>query len=666
MCGICGFFTSSKARLSAEQAELALRRMTTALSHRGPDDAGFWMDPKAGLAFGHRRLSILDLSPAGHQPMISEDGRFVLVMNGEIYNFRELRQELRKIGQVFVGNSDTEVMLAAFTRHGIEPALRRFTGMFAFALWDRHKRVLVFGRDRLGEKPLYFSLANQRLLFASELKAFRALPNWQAEVDPKSVAMLLAHKCVPAPFSIYQNVRKLMPACYLTFSEADLEAARTPAPKSYWSLEGAFTEGQENPFQGSEMDARQELTHIITQSIGRQMVADVPVGAFLSGGIDSSLVVALMQAQGAKPVKTFSIGFELEAFDEAQHAKAVAAHLGTDHTEVYVRTPELCGIVPELPRIYDEPFSDTSQIPTVLLCRIARQQVTVSLSGDGGDELFGGYHHYQKTLLLWKYMRLVPVHLRRGFAALIGGVSTRCLERALTRNTRLNRLLERSCNLSQVVGAPGFAELCQSLRSQCRGSSEWLREAGTPSSVFTDQSAWKSISCPLRQMMYADSRSFLPDDILVKVDRAAMDVGLETRIPLLDHKIVEFAARLPVTLLKKDGVGKWVLRQLLYEHVPPVLVNRPKKGFEPPIAHWMAGPLRDWAEDLLSEFRLRDTGLFNVAGVRHKWAQQLAGIRNWSHPLWSVLMFQAWATDQKTIATASEQRDTRQSTIMTA
>ncbi|MDB6029902.1 MAG: asparagine synthase, glutamine-hydrolyzing [Verrucomicrobiales bacterium] len=622
--------------------------MTSTLSHRGPDDAGLWLDPKAGIALGHRRLSILDLSPAGHQPMTSQDGRFVLVLNGEIYNFRELRAELQNSGHAFRSTSDTEVMLAAFSAYGVEEALRRLVGMFAFALWDCQTRTLVLGRDRLGEKPLYYGWANGAFLFASELKAFNGFPDWNGEINPQAMALLLAHKCIPAPLSIYRNIFKLMPGSFLTISKSDLESARTPAPVAYWSLQSTFARGQENPFEGGSADALDKLDHLLRRSIAGQMVADVPVGAFLSGGIDSSTVVALMQSQSVRPVKTFSIGFEQESFDEARHAKAVAEHLVTDHTEVYVQNAELCAIVPDLPRIYDEPFSDTSQIPTVLLCRIARQQVVVSLSGDGGDELFGGYNHYSKTLAVWNAIRMVPGWMRLPFGRILALSSDKFLNTRFAQSPHIAEILNRSCNFSQLIGAPSLSATHDLVRSQCRHPEEWLRTPFAAPSSFTDHFLWDDLASPSRKMMFTDSRSFLPDDILVKVDRAAMNVGLETRIPLLDHRIVEFAARLPLSYLRRDGQGKWLLHQLLYQHVPPRLVNRPKRGFEPPIAHWLAGPLRSWAEELLSEHRLRTAGLFHEGNVRQKWIEQLTGKRNWAQPLWSILMFQAWQDDRRT------------------
>lgn len=647
MCGICGFFSRGINRMPAEEACASVQRMANALSHRGPDDAGAWVDSKTGLALGHRRLSILDLSAAGHQPMISSDGRYVLVLNGEIYNFRELREELEGAGHKFRGDSDTEVMLEEISRRGVKAALERFVGMFAFALWDRQELRLVLGRDRLGEKPLYFGWTAGTFVFGSELRSLKAFPSWEAEINPDAVTLLMAHKCVPAPLSIYRNIFKLPPGTFLSISAGEIDACHLPQPIPYWSLEAVAARAEQNPFLGDAGAATDELEHLLRASIAGQMVADVPVGAFLSGGVDSSTVVALMQVQSTRPIKTFSIGFDADGFDEAQHAKAVAKHLGTVHTELYVRPRELCDTVPELSRIYDEPLSDASQIPTVLLCRLARLQVTVSLSGDGGDELLGGYRHYNKTLSIWRSLRRLPRNTRASAGRFLGHSTTQALSTRLANSPALASLMNRGWNLSSLLGAEDLKGLYAALRLQCRQMEDWLLQPHFIPSRFTERTPWETVSNPLRQLMFADAISFLPEDILVKVDRAAMAVALETRIPLLDHRLVEFAWRLPISLLQEGKQGKWLLRQVLYRHVPRNLVDRPKRGFEPPIAQWLVGPLRPWAEELLSERRLRDTGLFHPQGVRRKWMEHLSQRRNWAQPLWSVLMFQAWLEREK-------------------
>jgi asparagine synthase (glutamine-hydrolysing) len=651
MCAIVGFWDPCPRAEARDRAQI-VRAMASAVAHRGPDDDGAWADDAEPVALGHRRLAILDLTSEGHQPMISADGRFVLSFNGEIYNFKSLRGELKQRGHAFRGHSDTEVMLAAFCEWGLRPALERFTGMFAFALWDRLTRRLHLARDRAGEKPLYYGWTDGAFVFGSELTALRAHPCWRGEIDRSALALLTRFGYVPSPHCIYANIFKLPPANFLTMTAFDIRARLMPEPEAYWSSQTVAMAGAENPFRGSENEAREQLRGLLSQSVSRQMVADVPLGAFLSGGIDSSLVVALMQAQSGRPIKTFSIGFEEKPFDEAPFAKSVAAHLGTEHTELYVRDRELQQVIPKLPRIYDEPFADSSQIPTALLCRLTRASVTVSLSGDGGDELFGGYNHYRVGQRLWKMLMPVPHPFRATFSHQLRRAARAGLSLRLT--GRANQLLNRLWNLSDILpDATDFA-LYQRLMSPNRAPSPWLKSDHEPAVPFGGSEAWKNLPELFQRMMWLDFSGYLPDDILVKVDRAAMAVSLETRIPLLDHRVIEFAFSLPTRFKRNGGEGKSLLRQMLYQYVPPALVDRPKKGFSVPLAGWLRGPMRDWAEALLDESRLRREEFFDARHVRQNWQEHLLRKRDWSPGLWHVLMFQAWLEQQGRIEPPGE------------
>lgn len=646
MCGIAGYCEPARSAGPAEMEETALR-MAAALRHRGPDDEGAWADADAAVAMSHRRLAILDLSCEGRQPMHSADGRYVLVFNGEIYNFKALRSELEQAGHFFRGHSDTEVMLAGFCQWGLESALERFAGMFAFALWDRQERILHLVRDRAGEKPLYYGWSDGVFLFGSELKALRVHPRWQGRIQREALALLLRYNCIPAPLSIYQGIFKLPPGCRLAVTERDLAAQQTPQPEPYWSLATVAKAGLARPFDGGKLEAMAELKRRLGEAVGQQMVADVPLGAFLSGGVDSSMVVALMQAQSRRPVQTFSIGFEDPKLNEAPFAKAVARHLRTDHTELYVQAGELQQVIPQLPVIYDEPFADTSQIPTVLLCQLARRQVTVCLSGDAGDELFGGYERYPKAQGLWSWLGLVPRPLRQQAATQLQRL---CglglgLER---RPGHLTHLFGRMWNLSELLPVSSDQALYQLLMSTGRNPLTWLKEGAEVPTQFEAGTEWQRFPTLLLRMMYSDFAGYLPEDILVKVDRAAMSVSLETRMPFLDHRFVEFAWSLPAALKQRAGQGKWLLRQVLYQYVPPALVERPKMGFAVPLAEWLRGPLRPWAAELLDPARLRQEGFLEETTIHQRWTEHLDRRRDWGPPLWNVLMFQAWLEEQKT------------------
>lgn len=644
MCGIVGFLGSSGAG-GADNLGALIESMSRCLAHRGPDDAGVWVDERASIALGHRRLSILDLSPMGHQPMFSHCGRYVTVFNGEIYNYLDIRAELEAGGAPrWRGHSDTEIMLAAIACWGVGPTLERLTGMFAIAVWDRADRTLHIARDRLGEKPLYYGWLDGTLVFASELKALRTHSRWRGEIDRGALALFLRHGYVPAPYSIYTGIRKLTPGTFLSV-RADGSSEENP----YWSAREVAERGVAHPFEGSDREATEELRRRLSRAVGRQMVADVPLGAFLSGGVDSSTVVALMQAQSARPVKTFTIGFQEEGHNEAEYAKAVAGHLGTEHTELYVTPAEARDVIPRLPHLYDEPFADSSQIPTFLVAQMARRKVTVSLSGDGGDELFGGYSRYFIGRGLWGKVNWIPQALRGAAARAITGVSPRQWDRLLSVAMKLSPGHLRYANpgeklhkLALVLSAGGPDELYYGLTSQWKLPASVVLSGAEPTTAITDRSRWASLPDFTQRMMFLDLISYLPDDILTKVDRAAMGVSLETRVPMLDHEVVEFAWRVPLSMKIRGGQGKWLLRQVLYNFVPRELIERPKTGFSVPIGAWLRGPLRDWAESLLSEGRLRREGFFHPMLIRTKWKEHISERRDWQGPLWNVLMFQAW------------------------
>jgi len=645
MCGIAGLW-GRPGKSGSEDARATVEAMTATLLHRGPDDGGSWLDQAAGLALGHRRLSILDLSPTGHQPMLSRCGRYVIVFNGEIYNHAELRAALGDA--LWLGHSDTETLLEAIARWGIVAALKRCTGMFALALWDRERRELHLARDRLGEKPLYYGWIGQTLVFASELKALRAHPEWRGEIDRGALALLLRHSYIPAPHSIYRGIRKLMPATILT-----LRADGSSDETRYWSAREIAERGVNEPFAGSAGEAAAELERLLSRSIGRQMVADVPLGAFLSGGIDSSAVVALMQAQSTRPVKSFTIGFNEPGYDEAGYARAVAHHLGTEHTELTVSSRQALEVIPRLPELYDEPFSDSSQIPTFLVAQLAREQVAVSLSGDGGDELFGGYNRYFLGRSLWRKTGWLPRGVRRAAAAAIEAVSPAGWDALfagckgiLPPHLRHARPGDKLHKLAGILGARDADEIYRGLVSHWQHPASVVIAGTEPGTALTDSGAWPDLPDFTQRMMYLDLVSYLPDDILVKVDRAAMGVSLETRVPMLDHELVEFAWRVPLSMKIRDGEGKWLLRQVLYRHVPRALIERPKMGFGVPIDAWLRGPLRDWAEALLDESRLTREGYFDPRPIRARWREHLSGRRNWQYHLWDVLMFQAWLERQ--------------------
>lgn len=648
MCGFAGELRAGGGGLDDHQ----LRAFGDAIAHRGPDDAGLWRDDIQGIGLVHRRLAIVDLSPAGHQPMASVSGRFVLAYNGEIYNHMDLRRLIDLMGgaPAWRGHSDTETLLAGFDVWGVEETLKRSIGMFAFALWDRQEHTLTLARDRLGEKPLYFGWQGQSdhavFLFGSELKALRAHPSFKAPIDRDALALYLRHNYIPAPHSIYQGIRKLMPGTFLTVSRKQRDAE----PRPYWSaLDTAVSGVAHTRLSLSPQDAVSELEGLLKSAVARQMMADVPLGAFLSGGIDSSTIVALMQAQSSRPVKTFTIGFHEAGYNEAEHAKAVAAYLGTEHTELYVTPQEAMAVIPRLPTIYDEPFADSSQIPTFLVSQLARQHVTVSLSGDAGDELFSGYTRYTATAGMWRKLTRLPLPLRRTAARSITAVSPdawSAMARMLTGQRLGQRFGDKLHKGAGVLGCRSVDALYHGLVSHWNDPAQLVIGGREPPTLLTGLQPDLPGLGPVERMMALDMVTYLPDDILTKVDRASMAVSLESRVPMLDHHVVEFAWRLPQSLKLRGGLGKWVLRQVLYRHVPKKLIDRPKMGFGVPIDVWLRGPLRDWAEALIDDSRLRREGYFDPAPIRQKWVEHLGGSRNWAYHLWDVLMFQAWLETQ--------------------
>jgi asparagine synthase (glutamine-hydrolysing) len=650
MCGIAGFVQFRPGE--AADLEARARRMADQLAHRGPDDAGYCTDTAAGVGLGFRRLSIIDLSPAGHQPMCSESGRYTIIFNGEFYNFGQLRAELEPLGHRFRGHSDTEVMLAAIEQWGLDAAVQRSRGMFAFAVWDRRDRVLHLVRDRLGIKPLFYGFGDaggkRVLLFASELKAMRAYPGFTPGIDRDALTVFLRHAYIPGPYCIYRGVAKLPPGCIVTFPCGSAGAAERARPRPYWSFREAAEFGESEPFVGSAQEALTELEDVLRESIRLRMIADVPLGAFLSGGIDSSTVVALMQAQSTRPVKTFTIGFLEADFNEATHARRVAEHLHTDHHELVVTPEEARAVIPKLPAMYDEPFADSSGIPTHLVSALARTMVTVSLSGDGGDELLGGYNYYASGPPLWNRIRRFPYPLRRIMArgASMLPVNT---YNSILRGRRVAPSFtgrgtggQRIHKAAQALQVRDICDLHRAFSTFWDRPEDVVIGGHEPSTVFTDPSLRPALSEPSARMMANDTLMYLTDDILTKVDRASMAVSLEARVPILDHHVVEFSARVPMDLKIRDGKGKWLLRRLLYKYVPESVVERPKMGFGVPVGIWIRGPLREWAESLLDEARLGREGFLRPGPVRQLWKQHLNGSVNAPDAMWAVLMFQAW------------------------
>ena len=648
MCSISGFLETPEKR-PPEDYELIARQMADRLSHRGPDDSGIWCDPATGIALGHRRLAILDLSREGHQPMHSGCGRYVIIFNGEIYNFQSLRNELERKGHRFRGNSDTEVMLAAFSEWGISEALSRLNGMFALAIWDRQKHALELVRDRLGQKPLYYGWVKGTFLFASELKAFYSFPGFTPTINREALTLLFRRGCIAAPYSIFKDVYKLKPGCRLRLDERTIaQGHQDIGQEPYWSAAQVLELGATSPFTGNKDDAVDTLERLLRNAVKICMVSDVPLGAFLSGGIDSSTIVALMQAQSNQPVRTFSIGFWEKQYDEAQHAAQVAAYLGAEHTELYVTEQDALNVIPKLPHIYDEPFADSSQIPTYLVSELARQHVTVTLSGDGGDELFCGYpkyHHFDRV----RHFAHLPEPILHASIGVIRHLPFPNAERWPIMDGQFGNWFTNHGSREKIKKLANFLETARSpkdmyihIGSIWKTPAELVLGPAEPPTFLTTPAEWPHLKQLVRRVMGVDTVTYLPDDILVKVDRAAMAVSLETRIPLLDHRVVEFAARLPLKMNYQNGTGKRLLREVLYRYVPRALVERPKMGFKVPVDTWLRGKLRPWAEDLLEPARLLREGFLDPDLIRQKWQEHIKEGKNWGGYLWPVLIFQAW------------------------
>ncbi len=639
MCGIAGLIHLAGG-LSQQELEVRVSAMSGAISHRGPDADGVWSDLACGVALGHRRLSIIDLSPAGAQPMSSHSGRYVVVLNGEIYNYEELRARLPHTD--WRGHSDTEVLLQVIETWGVEKALIHLVGMYAFALWDRRERALFLARDRLGEKPLYYGLAGGALAFGSELKSLTCLPDWHGELDREALDDYTRHGVIHAPRSIYRNIKKLPAATWLRVDFKNARSVLDSQPLAYWSLEDVAAMPQ---ILDADSRATDQLEILLKQAVAGQMTADVPVGAFLSGGIDSSLVVALMQCQTMQPVKTFSIGFHEAGYNEAEHAKAVAAHLHTDHTELYVSPEQARAVIPSLPLMFDEPFGDSSEIPTYLVAQLARSRVKVSLSGDGGDEMFGGYNRYFWAERYWERMRGAPSALRAlcvaGVRALSPGTWD-AIWSVLPKSAQIAQAGDKLYKLADLAQARDGRQAYAWLIAQHREHASLVHGEGGQNQAGT-HALWSREDRGLAEnMMLADARGYLADDILVKVDRATMAVGLESRAPFLDHRVAEFAFRLPIAHKIRGDTGKWLLRQVLYRHLPQALMDRPKMGFGVPIDAWLRGPLKAWAEELLDPVVLASEGYLHVAPIRRAWLEHQSGRRNLQHFLWNILMFEAW------------------------
>lgn len=644
MCGVTGFWRAS--HFSAAEAQAIALQMASRIAHRGPDDAGGWADEGGGIALAHRRLSIIDLSPAGHQPMHSASGRFVLAFNGEIYNHLEMRAALEAANKApaWVGHSDTETLLAAIEHWGVLATLQRAVGMFSIALWDVAQGRLTLARDRLGEKPLFYGWTGGAFVFGSELKALRAYPGFDNPIDRDVLALYLERCVVPAPYSIYRDIFKLEAGCLLSLDASGI-SSRTVKAEPYWRLADVAQRGRAEPIQ-SEGEAINALEATLREAVALQAVADVPLGAFLSGGVDSSTIVALMQAQSSRPVQTFTVGFDEVGFDESPYALAVAQHLGTDHHALRVTAADALAVIPKLPAMYDEPFADSSQIPTHLVCHAARQHVTVALSGDAGDELFGGYTRYFWSQRVWNRVGWMPHALRQGLGAGIQQVPVRAwdaLGRVLPGSHAIARLGDKAHKLAhRLKTVQSVDELYRSLVTEWPQDAGLVRGASPLPTKLDDASLAAGVTEVEHRMMLWDTLTYLPDDILAKVDRAAMSVSLETRVPFLDHRVVELAWRLPLHMKIRGGEGKWALRQVLYKYVPRELIERPKAGFGIPVGQWLRGPLRDWADALLDEGRMQREGYFNPAPIRQVWHEHLSGRNDWTSRLWAVLMFQAW------------------------
>ncbi len=645
MCGLVGFLSGDQN--STQAASVILTAMADQIKHRGPDDSSIWTDCEARIGLGFRRLSIVDLSVAGRQPMISASGRYVITFNGEIYNHNDLRKSLAEAGlsPEWRGHSDTETLLASIEAYGLQNAIERCIGMFALVLWDRQTQLLSFAVDRMGEKPLYYGWQGQgksrALIFGSELAALQKHPAFEHIVDRNSLCLLVRHGYIPAPYSIFKGICKLEPGHILAVSIDRPELQTVP----YWQASKVAETGLLNPFSGSPTQATDQLETLLKDAVGRQMEADVPLGAFLSGGIDSSTIVALMQEQSTRPVKTFTIGFHEQGYDEAVHAKAIAAHLGTEHSELYVTPQQVMNVIPDLPKIYSEPFADSSQLPTFLVSKLAGKKVTVSLSGDAGDELFAGYNRYVYSSNLWSKISKVPLPVRKVAKAALTRLSPDNWDkfgRIIPGLGEIKMFGDKVHKGARAIGCGSIDEAYMGMISHQTDPASWVIDGREPPTRLTAAKPDIKALGDVERMMLLDSISYLPGDILVKLDRASMGASIESRVPFLDHRVFEFAWTLPLEYKIRNGISKWILREVLYRRVPRDLIERPKSGFGIPLALWLRGPLRDWAEELLDEKRLEQEGFFHPIPIRTVWKRHLSGTQNHDQQLWCVLMFQAW------------------------
>ena len=642
MCGIAGFIDPEGVNI--KYAKEIGKAMGKAIQHRGPDDSGLWIDKDCGVVLAHQRLAIIDLSKCAHQPMISSSGRYVICFNGEIYNHKDLRSELELAGKspLWRSHSDTETILACIDAYGIKETLVKLVGMFSIALWDKSTKEVFLARDRTGEKPLYYGNNKKLLLFGSELKALRAHPKFTPKIDRDALCLYLRHNYIPQPYSIYEGINKLPPGHFVKLRE-------NAVPEEYWSLKKNIINANLNPFAGSEKEALKRLDKLLLSSVKGQMQADVPLGAFLSGGVDSSLISALMQEQSSRPIETFTIGFNNQEFNEAPFAKAVAKHLGTHHNELYLSSKSAREVIPNLPKIYDEPFSDSSQIPTFLVSEMAQKQVKVCLSGDGGDEVFGGYNRYTWGNSFLSKQVSIPKPFRIFAAKLITSIPPSIWNKLLSpalhltpQKFRYSNIGDKLHKIATIFNCSSFEEVYRLLISHWNFPESIVIGGHEPQTILTSQGEIPNNLSNAEQMMFYDMMMYLPDDILVKVDRAAMAVSLETRAPFLDHRVIHLSSQLPLDMKIRNGTNKWCLKQLLYKRVPKHLIERPKMGFGVPIGDWLRGPLRDWAESLLSEKRITQSGYFLNSEIQKKWRQHLSGERNWHYYLWDILMFESW------------------------
>jgi asparagine synthase (glutamine-hydrolysing) len=652
MCGFSGFLGNIANYSDDDSLTKLLKNMASTLRHRGPDDSGFWFDKTGCIGINHSRLAILDLSSAGSQPMTSDSGRYVIAFNGEIYNHIFLREKLNKHGvQVkWRGHSDTETLLACFDTWGIEATVKQCVGMFSFAAWCKDENILILGRDRLGEKPLYYGWQDRQgvrcFLFGSELKPLKLHPSFLGSINRDALCLMMRYGYIPAPHSIYTGIFKLQPGCLLSVSLLEPEPKIWP----YWSAETTISNCIRNPFSGSQDQAIDSLEYLLTEAIKRQMISDAPIGAFLSGGIDSSTIVALMQAQSTVPIKTFSIGFNESKYDEGVYAKAVARHIGTEHVDLYVTPEQALSVISLMPSLYDEPFADSSQIPTYLLSQLANKVVKVSLSGDAGDELFCGYNRYELVSNLWRTLNKIPIPIRSlmgRFLVLIPPYWWDCMLRKIPVFKKYHNIGDKIHKGASVIASQSIDDLYLGLVSHWQNPEMIVVDGKEPNSnLILNKLNFIGLD-DVQRMMALDTVQYLPDDILTKVDRAAMGASLETRMPFLDPEVFEFAWKLPLKYKLRDKKTKWILRQVLYRYVPSDLIDRPKMGFGVPIDSWLRGPLKAWAENLIDEKRLQREGYFCPKLVREKWSEHLSGRRNWQHLLWNVLMFQAWLESEE-------------------